>query len=251
MMSENEKDEWYGLQRPLPDGSKRKRERNEVGENENAEQRKSKEELEKERKRLQKIASQLPPLPPHVTAKFDGACRGNGSANARSSAGMFCLGYECPLTRGELLEVKTNNAAEIEACRMACCTLVEVLPAFAAGGVTRVTIAGDSAQVVATVTNGTIFAYKKRSGLVNSENWAALSDAIRVLLAAASEVGIEIVFTWIPRVHNAEADEMANSILDNRRPDRAIRSVLGSSIDIAEGVARIIATISLNLFQPL
>lgn len=236
-----QRDEWYGLKQPLPDGSKRKRDRNEVGETDNAEQRKSKEELEKEKKRLARILSQLPPLPPHVTAKFDGACRGNGSANARSSAGVYCMGYDCPLTRGEVLGVKTNNAAEIESCRLACFTITEVLPAFKERNVTRVTIAGDSAQVIATVTNGTLFAYKKRSGLVNSDNWCALSEAVRLLFAVASELDIEIVFTWIPRAHNAEADEMANAALDERAPDRNVRSVLGSSIDVEVGVARIIA----------
>ena len=167
-----------------------------------------------------------------VSIFFDGACRGNGTRNARASYGVFHREYDSPFTQFDVIDGKddtapvTNNAAEIYACTRAIDSATRIVKQH---GPRPITILGDSDVVIRALQTGTATAYGDTSNVfTNAVHWRALAARARDLLRLQSDVK----YLWVPRAQNKEADELANAALDNREPNPAVRSVSITTVDI-------------------
>lgn len=147
--------------------------------------------------------------PAHIIIQFDGACRSNGSDNAKAAAAVFVSTYDSPYSRATKIAVTTNQAAEIIAAAMAAETALRIATdGFAAA----MTLRGDSQHVVSAVTSGRLLSYRPWAHLPNSAHWVRLANAINAL----TEAGVSFKFEWCARSRNREPDELANALLDNR-----------------------------------
>ena len=168
----------------------------------------------------QPLIPQLQPYFPNTTTTLqifaDGACRGNGSNNTKSSFGIWSTAYECPYNAHFIIDVPTNNRAELTSAIHACMTITNI--ASIHPFITQFTIKMDSSYVISGVVEArTTLPYD--SSHSNSDLWFLLGEKIKLLPPS-----IHVNWTWIPRHQNKEADELANCILDNRPPNTAITS---------------------------
>lgn len=167
-------------------------------------------------------------LPTHVSISFDGACRGNGGIDAKSSCAVYVGDYQ--ESYAEVLPgVITNNGAEIyggfRSLQIAM-ALVEAAPQ-----ITHITIKGDSTHVIHAFTSGDIYSRVRNSKrLQNSELWKSMNE----LWSQASLLEPKISWEWVPRELNREADELSNAALDDRLPRPEITSDETASITNSE-----------------
>lgn len=171
----------------------------------------------------------------HLTIKCDGACRNNGSPNAEAAYGIFVQSYDCPLSSGACLpHAHTNNAAEIIALDEAVRIISSNLAALQ--HVTQLHFFSDSSHVVSTILSGSLYRYQANDRFPNSILWQHLAATIKQLeeATAALPTPPALLFTWIPRYMNREADEIANSALDQRAVNTNITSTTPTNIDIDE-----------------
>lgn len=178
-----------------------------------------------------------------VEISFDGACRGNGKSNARSSCAVFVMDYESCFSRGKLLAHCTNNAAEIEGAILAM-EVIEGIVELCKNNqrkIPKFRVKGDSQHVVVAVKTGRLLAYKKSDRHPNSALWEKLGEMVKGM---AGNVHIE--WSWVPRHLNVEADEIANCVLDERRPDICKRSMVCKAGErtIEQGLDAILQTMT-------
>ena len=84
---------------------------------------------------------------------------------------------------------------------------------------------GDSDYVIKQVNSGNLFRYKHRDGLPNSAAWVRLSHSLTQLDSLAGAANVNIVWEWVPRHLNVEADQLANLAMDNKSKEEADPSI--------------------------
>lgn len=176
-------------------------------------------------------------LPITTIISFDGACRGNNRSIRSCSGGVFCTNYQHSFTsRFHLPQCDTNNAAEIEACCVACETINNKFELCLQNCVEEIVVRGDSTHVIHTVTSGLLCGYQVRDGLPNSKLWCRLAKNVNTLSEHCSSAGIQLRWEWIPRWQNLEADNLANAVLDGLQ-DHQIQHITSppcSDLDISQ-----------------
>lgn len=188
-----------------------------------------------------------------VTISFDGATKQNGTTNASSSFGVFVLDYNNPYSHGSRCAATTNQAAEISAATAAVQTALEI---FNNNNVNQFLLRGDSSHVISAINEARILTYKQHDRFPNSALWIAL----RTTIDECSSKGIQLLWEWIPRAQNREADQLANCAFSSTAPDTSVRSAFTSALrdaDIQQALSVItqrrlpvIKTLPLSL-QPL
>ena len=153
---------------------------------------------------------------PTIFLSFDGACRGNQSAERQASYAC-CMwiegGEETPLLFGHREERlggdrPTNNKAELRAAILAAQFAQEVAEKMSRS--IDVSIRGDSMYVVNGIIDGRLSTTtKEKSEQVNWEEWNDLRRAIR------EATKVNFFWKWVPRCLNRAADACANAVLDN------------------------------------
>ena len=163
--------------------------------------------------------------PRHMDAIFmaiDGACRGNGSAGARSSYGIYfseCSPYNVSSTMQG--SAQSSQKAELQACLKALVT-VQLISGFVKSGseqlsnLSQVIIKADSDYVVRGMTeyilkwrqNG--FKNAKGQPVVNAWMFRMIDAQVERLDAC----GVKCLFWHVSRSQNQEADRLANLALD-------------------------------------
>jgi ribonuclease HI len=187
-----------------------------------------------------------------VIITFDGAARGNGSAQAKCAIGVFVEQYGNPHNVSRVLAdadtadsfnnnrsnnqrhlspargVTTNNAAELHAAIAASDVAIAIATSRAdpsssfAHQPTKFIFKGDSRLICVGVSTGTILSYSTEA--LRAAPNAALWVRLRQNLDALMVMGHSYLFDHIPRTSNVEADELANAALDGRPPRHHIVS---------------------------
>ncbi len=157
-----------------------------------------------------------------IAMHFDGACTGNNTRGIRNAAvGVYGCSYNCLYNKSIHIgsgELFTNNIAEIvgatellTSAYEACCSNQNI---------NTVHVRGDSKLVISTVLSGAILSYKSHCRLPNSNVWFKLRQAIEKI----SESGIHLIWTWIPRVLNQEANQLAGCAISKNKINKNIIS---------------------------
>ena len=185
----------------------------------------------------------------HVHFFFDGACRDNGRACARSAFGVHCT-WEGGIRRDLLPGIKGNNAAEILA---ACEAFDAALAMVRQHGPRSIVIHGDSLLVMSALRDGrtTAFSEYDVDNISNGVHWKRLSDSQARLVNANGRDSIQ--YEWVRRTRNVEADELANSALDGRLPDPTRRSdhLAATSVDVLDDIVRRLRTRRLTTLRSI
>lgn len=161
---------------------------------------------------------------PHLDSIFiavDGACRGNGQANAKAAIGVF-FGRTSKYNQSVLLSEPhvTNQIAELRAGILALKQAKEVVRTKALGDepLHMIVIKADSDYLVKGMTewvfkwetNGYRTAKRK---LVEN---AKLFQELRALVGDLNTSKVEVLFWRVPRDMNKEADKLANQAFNNQ-----------------------------------
>jgi ribonuclease HI len=157
-------------------------------------------------------------IAPHIDSIFiavDGACRGNGTPDARAAIGVF-VAESSPFNRSLLLHQTpvTNQIAELSAGIIALEQAIKILQTKALGEdpLHTVVIKADSEYLVKGMTEWVfkweVNGYKnaKRDPVKNS----ALFKKLHGLVEALNTSNVEVLFWHVPREMNKEADKLAN-----------------------------------------
>ncbi|CZR35881.1 uncharacterized protein FPRO_03859 [Fusarium proliferatum ET1] len=163
-------------------------------------------------------------ITPHIDCIFiavDGACRGNGTPNAKAAIGVF-FGETSPFNRSLLLRQVpvTNQIAELNAGIAALEQALEILRSEVLGedSLHKVIIKADSEYLVKGMTEWVfkweVNGYKnaKRDPVKNSTLFQKLQSLIEALNAS----NVEVLFWHVPREMNKEADKLANQAFNSR-----------------------------------
>ncbi|EXK24200.1 hypothetical protein FOMG_19065 [Fusarium oxysporum f. sp. melonis 26406] len=163
-------------------------------------------------------------ITPHIDCIFiavDGACRGNGTPNAKAAIGVF-VGETSSFNRSLLLRQVpvTNQIAELNAGIVALEQAMEILRTKALGKepLHKVVIKADSEYLVKGMTEWVfkweVNGYKnaKRDPVKNSTLFQKLQSLIEALNAS----NVEVLFWHVPREMNKEADKLANQAFNSR-----------------------------------
>ncbi|KAL3599774.1 hypothetical protein FPOAC2_04002 [Fusarium poae] len=144
-------------------------------------------------------------IAPHVDSIFiavNGACRGNGHANAKAAVGVF-FGRRSTYNQSVLLDQShvTNQIAELKAGILALEQAKEIADS-------DYLVKGMTEWVFKWETNGYKTAKRK---LVEN---AKLFQELRALVGDLNTSNAEVLFWRVPREMNKEADELANQAFD-------------------------------------
>ncbi|UZP36742.1 hypothetical protein NXS19_004558 [Fusarium pseudograminearum] len=163
-------------------------------------------------------------IAPHLDSIFiavDGACRGNGTPDARAAIGVF-VGETSPFNQSLLLcqAPATNQIAELNAGITALEQAIDILQTKALGEdpLHTVVIKADSEYLVKGMTEWVfkweVNGYKnaKRDPVKNSELFKELHRLVKVLNTS----DVEVLFWHVPREMNKEADRLANQAFKSR-----------------------------------
>ena len=82
-------------------------------------------------------------------------------------------------------------------------------------------------HVISCILSGRLADYQNKSSFPNSPLWYTL----KTLIASCLARGLTIIFEWVPRCLNREADELANAVLDCRVTHTSVLSEQTSDID--------------------
>jgi ribonuclease HI len=157
-------------------------------------------------------------ITPHIDCIFiavDGACRGNGTPDAKAAIGVY-FGETSSFNRSLLLRQvpTTNQIAELSAGIVALEQAMEILRTRALGGesLQKVVIKADSEYLVKGMTEW-VFKWEvngyrnaKRDPVKNS----ALFKKLHRLVEDLNASNVEVLFWHVPREMNKEADRLAN-----------------------------------------
>lgn len=159
-------------------------------------------------------------LQPHldcIVIAVDGACKGNGSTQARTAAGVF-VGTGSRYNQSTILtEPKaTNQVAELTAGILGLSQAMEIQAHRPEGGpLHQVVIKSDSKYLVQGMTEwvfkweGNGYRTSKGTAVTNS----ALFMELEMLIGKLNELGVEVLFWHVDRRYNKQADELANRAL--------------------------------------
>ena len=144
---------------------------------------------------------------------IDGACRGNGTASAESSIGVyFAESSRWNVARRLDYLATTNQKAELQACLEA----LKVAHSIQTNGVkelSQIVIKADSEYVVKGMTEWVV--KWKRNGFKNCKGENVLNKdlfkQINQMIEQLDGEGVEVFFWHVPRAQNKEADALANS----------------------------------------
>lgn len=158
------------------------------------------------------------PMLDGIIIAVDGACRDNGSPNARAAYGVY-FNIESQFNSAGLLKEgpMTNQRAEISAAIEACALCVQMLttPNFSQE-IKQIVIKSDSAYLVDSmvthVQKWRLNNYTSSRGrpVVNGDLLRGLDEGVIWL----EEKGVDVRFWHVPRVQNKQADKLANAALD-------------------------------------
>jgi ribonuclease HI len=149
---------------------------------------------------------------------YDGACRNNGKKEVVCAIGVYPMSYKSPYCVSKIVNVKTNNEAEICAATE---TIMQMIEEHKQTGCKTGEIWGDSNLVWTTMIQGRIHWYTSYGKENFNKHWLALKE---VWDEATIKYGISIKWEWIPRSQNMEADELCNAALDVRDVNESIHS---------------------------
>lgn len=170
-----------------------------------------------------------------IIIKFDGACRGNGGRSelTASAAAVFCDSYDSEFTTARVLDVTTNNAAEINGAILATGAVHQIVGMLQERKkpFPKFVICGDSEMTIAAVKSGRVLAYKSSDKLPNSKLWVSLAKELLRLPDS-----VPLTWRWVPRHQNVEPDELCNAKLDSRPPDPKIVSLPSATDDATVGM---------------
>jgi ribonuclease HI len=151
---------------------------------------------------------------------IDGACRGNGTATARASYGVF-FGAGSPFNTYGLLPSalpQTSTRAEIEALSQALKTIEAITDKDYS--LTRIKIATDSSFLVDAMSRHVERWIKDKGLRANGKEKVVHFEAMKQLhekldyMEFSDAGGREIMFWHVPRELNREADALANKALN-------------------------------------
>ncbi|SCO84442.1 uncharacterized protein FRV6_08569 [Fusarium oxysporum] len=162
-------------------------------------------------------------ITPHLDSIFiavDGACRGNGQANAKAAIGVF-FGQVSKYNQSVLLSEPhvTNQIAELRAGILALKQTKEIIRTKALGDepLHIIVIKADSDYLVKGMTEW-VFKWEtngyKTAKRKLVEN-AKLFQELRALVGDLNTSNVEVLFWRVPREMNKEADELANQAFSN------------------------------------
>ncbi|MCJ1399504.1 hypothetical protein MMC11_002706 [Xylographa trunciseda] len=161
--------------------------------------------------------------PRHLDSIFvaiDGACRGNGTPDARAAIGVYFAEsslYNISMTIPE--HQATNQVSELVACWMALRSLVSITTAgknFTEESdhpISQVVIKADSEYVVKGMTEWIVKwrvnGYRNHKGvpIKNCDWFMMVDDSVNDL----KDLGVHVLFWHVPRERNKEADRLANA----------------------------------------
>lgn len=148
----------------------------------------------------------------YLLVSCDGACKGNGSQEAKASVGIYC-GEEHPANLAGMVPTHlnhTNQVAELLACWLAIDIGVGLLRSGKRGN--KLVVALDSEYVCKGLTQW-IIAWKKKDfkGIKNKELFKELDNTISVL----EEEGIQVMLWKVKRAQNMDADRLATAVLES------------------------------------
>ncbi|EGU89335.1 hypothetical protein HZS61_003239 [Fusarium oxysporum f. sp. conglutinans] len=157
-------------------------------------------------------------IAPHVDSIFiavDGACRGNGQANAKAAVGVF-FGRRSTYNQSVLLTEPhvTNQIAELSAGILALKQAKDIVRTKALGDepLHTIVIKADSDYLVKGMTEW-VFKWEtngyKTAKRKLVEN-AKLFQELRELVGDLNRSNVEVLFWRVPREMNKEADKLAN-----------------------------------------
>lgn len=149
----------------------------------------------------------------HLDMWSDGACRGNGSRNAKSSIGVYCGDQKCPYNHGEKVDEPTNNRAELRGF----IKMIQIAETIKAKHplIRSFGFHLDSSYVICGCNEGTMDLPFDR-GHANSDLWVLAGEQMKKLNDC------HVLYHWVPRYKNRCADELANAALDDRLPNIAL-----------------------------
>ncbi|KAH7261573.1 ribonuclease H-like domain-containing protein [Fusarium tricinctum] len=163
-------------------------------------------------------------IAPHVDSIFiavDGACRGNGQANAEAAVGVF-FGQKSAYNQSVLLTEPraTNQIAELKAGILALKQATEIVRANALhyGPLHTIVIKADSDYLVKEMTDW-VFKWEtngyrtaKRKLVEN----AKLFQELYALIGDLNASNVKVLFWRVPRDINKEANRLANQAFNSR-----------------------------------
>lgn len=144
----------------------------------------------------------------------DGACRGNGTPNAKSAIGVY-FAEDSPHNISLPIHgiLQTSQSAELAACLMALRKVNEIWHEFPSG-LHEVVIKADSEYIVKGMTEWVFkwrkSGYRNARGLpvINAELFKSIDRMVSKLNDATPRV--EVLFWHVPRARNQKADGLAN-----------------------------------------
>ena len=140
------------------------------------------------------------------------------------SFGVFPItqqNYDSPFIRFSVINQNlTSNQCEIYALTEAVKSAIEFCSSFPF--VKTVTFRGDSFFVISQVNDGFLLSIKNDPKFPNSALWIELKNSV----AKLSSFGIEILYKWVSRGFNREADQLCNVALDKCPINHSILSSL-------------------------
>ncbi|CAG9953925.1 unnamed protein product [Clonostachys rosea f. rosea IK726] len=161
-------------------------------------------------------------LQPHldcIVIAVDGACKGNGSTDARAAAGVF-VGKSSKYNKSTVLTESeaTNQIAELKAGILGLSQAIEIQGCGVEGeALHQVVIKSDSKYLVEGMTEwvfkweGNGYRTCKGVAVTNS----ALFKELEILIGRLNKLGVEVLFWHVPRSYNKQADELANLALQS------------------------------------
>ncbi|RYC81098.1 hypothetical protein BFJ63_vAg16004 [Fusarium oxysporum f. sp. narcissi] len=163
-------------------------------------------------------------ITPHLDSIFiavDGACRGNGQANAKAAMGVF-FGQTSKYNQSAMLSEPhvTNQIAELKAGILALKQAKEIARVNALGDepLHTTVIKADSDYLVKGMTEW-VFKWEtngyKTAKRKIVEN-AKLFQELRALVGDLNASNVEVLFWRVPREMNKEADKLANQAFNSQ-----------------------------------
>lgn len=157
-------------------------------------------------------------LPEHlncIVIAADGACRGNGTAEARGAAGIF-VGKKSTYNRSMPLGAQgaTNQKAELMAGLLGLHQAMAIAQADDLGDepLDTVVIKADSEYLVKGMTER-VFRWERngyRTSRGEAVKNAELFQELQTQVQTLNALSVKVLFWQVPRVRNQEADRLAN-----------------------------------------
>ena len=150
-----------------------------------------------------------------IIIAIDGACKANGTPDAQARIGVYFAQYSMYNISMELQKALDPRPSNQKAELMACLTALEKLDEVESEDkLSQVVIKADSEFVVKSMTEW-IFKWRK-NGYKTSKGSpvtnADLFQSIDLKITGLNDDGIEVLFWYVPKARNQEADDLANDV---------------------------------------